>query len=237
MSIYGDYGNILTLRYYLEKIGIKVIYQEVNIGQPLPERTDLYFFGGGQDNEQMKIYPDLLTKKIQIESDLLDNGVGMLAICGGFQALGQEFVTGDNKIIKGLGILPITTKALDKKVSSRSIGNIITEFTKDTNIKLVGFENHSGQTFFLENNQNIEPLGKVIKGNGNNVTEKIEGLIYGNIIGTYMHGSFLPKNPEITKYLIKGTLKGITVEQKNALEKIDLQIANAAKQKFIEANS
>jgi lipid II isoglutaminyl synthase (glutamine-hydrolysing) len=208
MEIYGDYGNVLTMKYWVEKLGIEFIYQAINIGDSLPVRTDFYFFGGGQDAEQIKIYPDLLEKKDRLVDDLVNKNIAMLAICGGLQALGKEFITGEGNIIPGLDILPITTKALDLSVSSRAIGNVVIE-SEMLNCKLVGFENHSGQTYFEKEHSGFtesKPLGKVLFGQGNNYNEKIEGCVYKNIIATYMHGPCLPKNPEIVIYFLKKTI-------------------------------
>jgi lipid II isoglutaminyl synthase (glutamine-hydrolysing) len=233
MSIYGDYGNIRALEYRLNQINVEVIYQLVNIGDPLPKNTNLYFFGGGQDAEQMLIYPDLLTKKSKLSQDL-ENGVGMLAICGGYQALGKNFITGDDQLIPGLGILPVITKAPDSSVKSRCIGNLIIEAGLNGHkTQLIGFENHGGQTFFVENDKKaVRPIGKVLLGYGNNSKQGMEGCIYKNIVGTYMHGPVLPKNPELADYLILKTLK--LPNLKLLLADIDDTIALQAKNSLIQ---
>jgi len=133
-----------------------------------------------------------------------------LAICGAYQLLGQEFITGDNVIIKGAGILDITTKAPSSSVKQRCTGDIIGILNPEIfNLEkifptIVGFENHSGQTY-ISNKMN--PFAIVKKGFGNNSHEKIEGCVYKNLIGTYLHGSFLPKNPHICDFLILNALK------------------------------
>ena len=231
MSIYGDYGNILTLKHYSEQLGLNFIYQPVNLGEKLPDITNLYFFGGGQDKEQMLIYPDLLTKQARLKEDLLVKNIGMLAICGGYQALGREFITGEGDAIPGLKILPVTTQAPNSQVTGRAIGNLIVEsefFGGD----LVGFENHSGQTYFLDNNLGCKPIGKVKLGYGNNMEQKIEGCLYKNIIGSYMHGPMLPKNPEITKWIFSNTA-ALDQTQKTKLEELDTAVATKAKTQLI----
>ncbi len=231
MSIYGDYGNILTLKYYCEQLGLNFVYQPVNFGDDLPITTNLYFFGGGQDKEQMLIYPDLLGKQARLREDLLVKNIGMLAICGGYQALGQEFITGDGDVIPGLNILPITTKAPNSQVSGRAIGNIVVEsefFGGD----LVGFENHSGQTYFVDKERDCNPIGTVKLGYGNNMEQKIEGCLYKNIIGSYMHGPMLPKNPEITKWIITQTTT-LDAVQKAQLDDLDISIAIKAREQLI----
>jgi lipid II isoglutaminyl synthase (glutamine-hydrolysing) len=214
MSIYGDMGNILALQHRLKELNINPVYQTVGINQALPVKTDLYFMGGGQDKEQFLIYSDLLSKKERIVQDI-ENDVCLLSICGGYQAFGEEFLSNENKLIPGLGIFPVKTKAkVTKQVSTnesintyRCIGNLIVECTLPDlkGVKLVGFENHGGQTYFTQTKQ-AQPLGKVLLGYGNNWDEKIEGCVYKNAIGTYLHGSCLPKNPELTDWLISKAL-------------------------------
>ncbi len=198
MSIYGDMGNILAMQHMLDKLGWQWKYQTVDIGQNLPLKTDWYFMGGGQDADQILVSKDMNRKKYAI-SKQVENGVSMLAICGGYQMLGREFVTGDRESVPGIGILPVHTKAMDKSIKSRCIGNIIIK-SSFLECDLVGFENHSGQTYFTLTT--AEPLGVVKAGFGNNFDDKVEGCIYRNVVGSYMHGSCLPKNPELTMWFI-----------------------------------
>jgi lipid II isoglutaminyl synthase (glutamine-hydrolysing) len=198
MSIYGDIGNIIAMQRMLDKIGWQWNYQTVEIGQELPEHTDWYFMGGGQDADQILVAKDLLKKEKLIKSQI-ENGTAFLAICGGYQLLGREFVAGDGTQMQGINILPVKTKSLDSSITSRCIGNIIVQ-SDWLECELVGFENHGGQTFFT--GTQIKPLGKVLKGFGNNFEDKVEGCVYKNVVGTYMHGSCLPKNPELTLWFI-----------------------------------
>ena len=242
MSIYGDMGNIIAIKYRLSKMGFDVIYQQVELGESFPEKTDFYFMGGGQDKEQYIIYQDLLNKSQKLISDI-ENGVCMLAICGGYQLLGEKFLTGEGVEIPGIGVFPVTTKAPDSSVKSRCIGNIIvkSQIKELENIFLVGFENHSGQTYFTDTKK-ARPIGSVILGFGNNSEEKKEGCVYKNAIGTYMHGSCLPKNPELADYLIKKALEnkmatgelGIGFELEQGFESIDDTIALVAKNAVIK---
>ena len=242
MSIYGDYGNIVALKYRLAKYGIEVIYQKVNPKQKLPAKTDLYFIGGGQDKQQYEIFKDLIYKKERLIGDI-ENNVPILAICGGYQLLGQKFVTGEGLQIDGLGIFEVATRAMDTEVESRCIGNVVAEclIPEIKGAKLVGFENHSGQTVFLENAKS-KPLAEIVTGYGNNSEKKFEGCVYKNAIGTYLHGSCLPKNPELCDYLIKQGLrrKAETGEMdpqtylKIFKEKIDDTIALEAKKSILK---
>jgi lipid II isoglutaminyl synthase (glutamine-hydrolysing) len=207
MSIYGDMGNILAMKFRLQEYGFDVIYQTVGQGQDLPEKTDWYFMGGGQDKEQEIIYKDLLTKKIQLKKEI-ENGVGLLAICGGYQLLGKSFLTGNGKQVEGIGLFDVETKAPGNATKDRCIGNIITEcmIPELKGEKLIGFENHGGQTEFLS--QKIsKPLGKVLIGKGNNGKSEYEGCVYQHAIGTYLHGSCLPKNPALCDWFIQKILE------------------------------
>jgi lipid II isoglutaminyl synthase (glutamine-hydrolysing) len=207
MSIYGDMGNILTLKHKLKALGYSVIYQAVNQGDQLPKQSDFFFMGGGQDSDQFLIFNDLLGKKQKL-LDEVELGVPLFAICGGYQLLGQEFTTGTGKLIEGIGLFPVVTKSLDASVKSRCIGNLVIECTIPAllGVKMVGFENHGGQTT-ITNLSVASPLGKTLVGFGNNFEDKIEGCVYKNAIGSYLHGSCLPKNPSFANYLVKKALE------------------------------
>jgi lipid II isoglutaminyl synthase (glutamine-hydrolysing) len=219
MSIYGDMGNILTLTRKLKKLGFEVVYQTVNLDEELPIKTDFYFMGGGQDNDQYRIFQDLLTKKTKLIEDV-NNGVGLMSICGGYQLLGQSFVTGEGKSIEGIGLFPVSTKSLDASVKSRCIGNIVVELSipELKGQSIVGFENHGGQTF-INDLRKASYIGKTIVGYGNNFEEGFEGCIYLNAIGTYLHGSCLPKNPNLANWLIQKS-----IETKSKLEGVQYQL-------------
>ena len=213
MNIYGDMGNIIALTHRLNKMGYEVIYQTLNQDSELPTQTDFYFIGGGQDKEQEIIYQNLLKHKIKLEEDIR-RGVGLLAICGGYQLLGKYFITGNNTKVEGLDIFPVSTQALSNDVKTRCVGNLIIECNIPDLLgtKLVGFENHGGQTYFIEDSkrtsfqQSAYALGKVLQGFVNNSIEKIEGCVLNNAVGTYLHGSCLPKNPQLADWLIYKSL-------------------------------
>jgi lipid II isoglutaminyl synthase (glutamine-hydrolysing) len=242
MSIYGDMGNILSIQKMLKDMNIEYTYQAVNLGQQLPDQNDFIFIGGGQDKDQITVALDLKIKINELKS-LVDSNCPLLSICGGYQLLGEEFIAGDGTTMKGLDIFPVKTQSLDSNVKNRCIGNIILESNvTGKKIQLVGFENHGGQTHFIQNtNIHYSPLGVVQKGFGNNFEDKIEGCVVNNAIGTYCHGSFLPKNPEITNWLILQSLKRkldlgqITQNQFDAYSEVDIksQIALKAKSDLI----
>jgi lipid II isoglutaminyl synthase (glutamine-hydrolysing) len=240
MSIYGDYGNILVMQSILRKLGIEFVYQKVELGQELPEQNDFIFIGGGQDKDQITVAKDLMCKKENLVRIIHDN-CPLLAVCGGYQLLGHEFIAGNGTNMQGLGVFPVVTKSLDENVKNRCIGNIVINSNLNGNeLTLVGFENHGGQTKFIDSR--AEPLGQVIMGFGNNFDDKIEGCVFNNAIGTYCHGSFLPKNPEITRWLIEKAMERklkigeITKKEFDKIQNIELsfEIAFAAKKGLIE---
>lgn len=193
MNIYGDWGNALVLKRRLEWHGYSVELLEYNPGDAFPNSVDLIVGGGGQDSGQDKIQDDLLKISKTLHA-LADDTVPMLMICGLYQLFGKFFKTQDGHTIKGIGLLDIETHAGPERL----VGNIVTSSPIFGDI--IGYENHSGQTFLGEK---VEPLGKVIKGAGNNGQDESEGAQYRNVIGTYLHGSLLPKNPLIADYLIE----------------------------------
>ena len=242
MNIYGDWGNILALTYRLENYGFQVVYQPVGLDQKLPNKSDLYFIGGGQDKEQILIFNDLIRKKEKLIDDVED-GVGLLAICGGYQLLGQSFLTGDGQTVDGIGIFDVKTVAPDSNISSRCVGNLVIKSLVPglVDTTLIGFENHSGQTEFISQDKS-KPMGQTLIGYGNNLSAKYEGCYYKNAFGTYMHGSFLPKNPEFADHLIFQAVRRKAEKSEihpqvylDAIKnQIDDSIAIAAKQSLIE---
>jgi CobQ-like glutamine amidotransferase family enzyme len=193
MNIYGDWGNTLVLKRRLEWHGYTVNLLAYNPGDTFPQDVDLIVGGGGQDSGQDIIQNDLLTIAPHLRQ-LADDNVPMLMICGLFQLFGKFFKTQDGHVIEGIGLLDIETHAGPERLT----GNIITESEQFGEI--IGYENHSGQTFL---GRSVEPLGKVIKGAGNNGQDDTEGARYRNVIATYMHGSLLPKNPAIADFLVE----------------------------------
>lgn len=217
MNTYGDTGNVITLQKRAEWRGISVQVSSVSLKDHLKPRVyDLYFFGGGQDQAQELVAKDL-AKKGKVLKEEIEREIPLLSICGGYQLLGHYYKPQNGPKLPGLGIFPAYTQA----GNSRMIGNIIiqSEFGK-----LIGFENHSGKTF-LETGS--KPLGKVVKGFGNNGKDKTEGCIYKNAIGCYMHGSLLPKNPKLADWLIKRALE-VKYKREIPLKPLDDNLENKA---------
>ena len=197
MSIYGDRGNILTLVKRLEWRGYGATVKEVGIGDSFDlTKADLIFAGGGQDRGQVAVGKDLQKRADQLLK-AAESDVPMLTICGTYQLFGHRFVTLEGEEIPGIGMFDAETIGSRQ----RMIGNIV---VKTSFGGLVGFENHSGQTY-LQAGQ--EPLGRVEKGHGNNGDDKTEGAVFYNVYGTYLHGPILPKNPAFADHLLLTALK------------------------------
>lgn len=193
MNIYGDNGNLLVLEKRAVWHGYTPEIICYNPGDPFPEEVDIVIGGGGQDSGQGTIQDDLLTIAERLRT-LANSGTPMLMICGLYQLFGRFFKTVDGTTIKGIGVLDLETHA----GAERLIGNITTHSTEFGDI--IGYENHSGQTFL---GSEMRALGTVQKGAGNNGQDDTEGARYNNVIGSYLHGSLLPKNPAIADFLIE----------------------------------
>ncbi|MDQ0221918.1 lipid II isoglutaminyl synthase subunit GatD [Streptococcus moroccensis] len=200
MNTYGDNGNVLMLKYVAEKLGARVTVDIVSMGDELiPEDYQLIFFGGGQDYEQSIIAKDLPRKRQSLETYIHNDGV-LLAICGGYQLLGQYYIEAGGRKIDGLGILGHYTL---NQENNRFIGDIKIE-NETFNETYYGFENHQGRTFLSEDEK---PLGRVVYGNGNNGEDQTEGLHYKNVFGSYFHGPILSRNANLAYRLVTTALR------------------------------
>ncbi|WP_347490820.1 type 1 glutamine amidotransferase [Desulfoscipio sp. XC116] len=195
LNLYGDRGNVLAFVQRCNWRGLPVRVEEVNLGDPVEFADyDFLFIGGGSDREQTLMAADLKARVTGLRA-AVDNGLVVLAICGGYQLLGCYYRTPEGREIPGLGLLGFYTEAGDK----RFIGNVVLETElAGKKTKLVGFENHGGQTFL----NGLEPLGSVLYGSGNNGRDGLEGARYKNVFCSYLHGPLLPKNPALTDHLI-----------------------------------
>ena len=202
LNIYGDRGNVLTLSFRCQARGINLNVTTIGPGESLQGKDfDIFFIGGGQDQQQVLVSNDLQTKKKELIS-FIESNVVFLAVCGGYQLLGKYYRAVDNSEIPGIEALDLYTVAGNK----RMIGNVLCEECKDgvPPSLLVGFENHSGKTYL---GSSVKPLAKIIRGGGNNGEDGFEGARYKNVFGTYLHGSLLPKNPYLADKLIKMALE------------------------------
>lgn len=200
MDLYGDRGNIQTLKHRCNKRGISFLMDTCGIGEEKNfDDYDIIFMGGGADKEQKVLSEDLISKKEGIKK-ALDSGTLFVLICGGYQLFGQYYEDSDQNKIEGLKLLNHYTIArTDKK---RCVGNIIVDAQLDGEIiRICGFENHGGQT------ENVDmPLGRVVFGHGNQYKSEFEGVYTGQILGTYLHGPLLPKNAKLSDFIIKKSL-------------------------------
>ena len=184
LNLYGDRGNIITMKRRLEDRGIKVNIDECSIGQPLnADKYDIFFIGGGQDFEQEVLLRDLSSGKAQDIRTAVEEEKTFLAICGGYQMLGEYYKTWDGVQLDFIGAIGVHTIG----AKERMIGNYMFRTTPESgDTVVVGFENHSG--------------------NGNNGEDKTEGARYKNVFGTYSHGSLLPKNPVLCDFILQTAL-------------------------------
>lgn len=201
MSTYGDRGNIIVLQKRCEWRGIKVEIKRLDVGFNVDDLKDcdLLFMGGAQDKQQQIVANDLKKKREELKR-IIENGIPGLYICGAYQFLGKYYKEADGSFIKGLDILDLFTENPGAN-NPRLIGNIVIEIN---NTSVVGFENHGGKTYL---GKLVKPLGKVIRGFGNNGEDLTEGAVYKNSFGTYLHGPILPKNPQFADLLIKLALE------------------------------
>ncbi len=222
LNLYGDRGNIISMRRRLEDRNIKASVTECSIGERLDiSKHDIFFIGGGQDFEQEVLLKDLSSGKAQDIRTAVSEGSVFLAICGGYQMLGQYYKTWDGVQMDFIGAINVHTEGS----KTRMIGNYMYQTTEESGgTVIVGFENHSGKTYLGEG---VAPLGTIIKGYGNNGEDRTEGARYMNVFATYSHGSLLPKNPGMCDFILKTALMrkyGSSIE----LEPLDDEIENAA---------
>ncbi len=223
MNLYGDRGNIVALARRCLWRGIRPEVEAVGLGDRVDlAGFDIFFMGGGQDKEQKLICEDFQGMKGSALSEAVRDGVAVLAICGGYQLLGRYYETGAGDRLPGIGLLDVETRAGKK----RMIGNVVAASTLDGGRQrtLVGFENHSGRTYL---GPGAGPLAQVYLGYGNNGQDGGEGAVYRNVVGTYLHGSVLPKNPWLADWLIARAL-GRRYGQGTSLPPLDDRLERAA---------
>jgi CobQ-like glutamine amidotransferase family enzyme len=193
MNMYGDNGNVLTLQRRLEWYGFTPVVVQYNRGDRFPQTVDIVVGGGGQDSGQKVVQSDLAGIGAHLRA-LAEDNTPMLAVCGLYQLFGHFFETFSGTRIQGIGVLDIETYGKNERL----IGNVTAE--SDEFGQIIGYENHSGQTYL---GNGVRPLATVRRGAGNNLNDAHEGARYRHVIGTYLHGSLLPKNPAIADYLIR----------------------------------
>lgn len=200
MDLYGDKGNIQVLKMRCLKRNIPLEIDTCTLHEEKDLTCyDLLFIGGGADKEQGLLAKDLCARKAVLKQ-AMDKGTFILLICGGYQLFGKSYIDADGNRIEGLGFYDYETTAA--KQNARCIGNIAIDANLDgKKMRLVGFENHGGQTVNVD-----QPLGRVLKGHGNCFQSEYEGFYDGRVLGTYMHGPLLPKNPDLADFIIAKAL-------------------------------
>jgi lipid II isoglutaminyl synthase (glutamine-hydrolysing) len=202
MNIYADRGNIVFLQRRCEWRGID--FAHAGAGPPEavdPAAHDLFYIGGGQDRDQRMVAADMVASKREALAAAVGDGAALLAVCGGYQLLGHSYQLDDVKL-PGLGLAELETV---REPGPRLIGNVAIEVDLGSGRQLLaGFENHGGRTYL---GPGAEPLGRVVKGFGNNAKDGLEGVRRDNLIGTYLHGPLLPKNAWLADHLIAVALE------------------------------
>lgn len=198
MNLYGDRGNMIVLEQRSRWHGLEPVVTQITMGEKADfKQFDLLMMGGGQDREQGLIAEDFLKVKGNSLGEAIHDGLAVLAVCGGYQMLGKYFKTHKGETLRYTGILDLWTEGS----TDRMIGNVVCESDLFGETKtLVGFENHSGKTYL---GSGVKPFARVIRGYGNNGKDTGEGVLFKNCIGTYLHGSILPKNPHLADWLIQ----------------------------------
>ena len=196
MNTYGDNGNLLMLQHRAKKLGYEVETTLISLEDDFnPEDFDIVMFGGGQDYEQTVVAKDLQNKKDALIQYIEDNGV-VVAICGGFQLLGRYYVNASGERLNGISAIDVCTNG---QFPNRLIGDveIVNEEFGET---YLGYENHIGRTYL---GKNMKPLGKVVKGYGNNEEDHVEGCHYKNVFCSYFHGPILVRNQHLADRIIE----------------------------------
>lgn len=209
LGTYGDQGNVATLSWRLNQRAIANQIIQASARERIPVDGDFYFLGGGEDDAQVAAVEIL--RRDNVLEKALDNGAQLFAVCAGFQLLGNQFPASGERKVEGLGILPIITEA----ATPRSVGELLMDSTIGVG-QLTGFENHGGQTRFLEK---LQPLGIVKRGVGNHLNEACDGVVTENIIATYMHGPALVRNPKLADLFLERKL-GKLAEVPNSADEI-----------------
>ena len=192
LGTYGDEGNVATLSWRLNQRGIENQIIHASAREQIPTDGDFYFLGGGEDDAQVAAV-ELLRRDDALKK-ALTNGAHLFAVCAGFQLLGKSFPASGGRIIEGLGLLPIITEP----ATPRSVGELLMDSAIGIG-ELTGFENHAGQTRFIEK---LQPLGIVKRGVGNHASEACDGAVTDQIIATYMHGPALVRNPKLADFFL-----------------------------------
>jgi hypothetical protein len=202
--------------------------KNIRLGDPIDYSSiDMIFMGGGSDREQSLVYQDLAGRSDALLA-AIEDGMPALCICGAYQLLGQSYLAVDGQVMKGLEFFDFITRG----ARDRLIGNVLIEACiAGENMTIVGFENHGGRTFFAD--KSLQAFGRVLRGYGNNGEDKKEGIQYRNLIGTYLHGPLLPKNPGVADFFLKTMAGRRGIELKGRLDDYIETIAHEQVKKMV----
>ena len=199
LSTYGDQGNALIMSYRARLRGHEVEQVNVRSDQPLPVQGDIYLIGGGEDRPQ-RLAAERLRKDDGLQR-AVEGGAAVLSVCAGFQLLGHSFYDDEQGTLPGLGLLDVTSS----RGTVRCVGEVVSEPDSRLTVggrplpRLTGFENHMGTTAV---GPDAKPLAAVRTGNGNGAGTGVDGAYAGRIVGTYLHGPVLARNPALADLLL-----------------------------------
>lgn len=213
LNLYGDRGNLLCLQQRIRWHGHDCRIKNIRLGDSLDYSSlDMIFMGGGSDREQGLVYQDLVKRADSFRA-AIEDGMPVLCICGAYQLLGTSYLALDGRVMEGLKFFDFTTRA----AKDRLIGNILIKASLGgQEITVVGFENHGGRTYFED--KSLQPFGEVLRGHGNNGEDKKEGIKYNHLIGTYLHGPLLPKNPGVADFFLNAMAQRKGIEFSSRLD-------------------
>ena len=219
LGTYGDRGNAVVLVQRARWRGIPAELVEVDAGKPIPDSLDVYIFGGGEDDPMQMAGAGMRESKASIKRAHA-NGAVVLAVCGGYQLIGHRYIAADGAVLEGIGIVDIETRA----GAPRLIGELVCEPSLSQHwgsagapATLTGFENHGGRTTL---GPGVEPLGRVLAGGGNGDGTETEGVLAERLIGTYLHGPVLPRNPQLADRLLGWLTGGLPVLDSDIEERL-----------------
>lgn len=213
MNVYADRGNLLAVQRGAAALGLAVEASRVSLGDALPEDADLVLIGGGQDREQRRIADELAAHGPRLRA-WAEEGVAMLAVCGGYQLFGRWYRDTSGQTLAGAGVFDVTSVA-GAPGQPRCIGDILVTSTVEGVGEVVGFENHGGRTYL---GPGATPFARVLYGFGNNGADGMEGAVHREAIGTYLHGSVLPKNPRLLRHLLVAAARHAGVQVPRSVE-------------------
>jgi len=202
MNVYADRGNLLAVQWRAALRGVGVEVRSVSLGEALPAEADLVLIGGGQDREQRRIAAELAQRGPQLREWAVE-GTAMLAVCGGFQLFGRWYRDTSGVVLPGAAVFDVTTVAPGPG-QPRIIGDVLAASTLPGVGEVIGFENHGGRTYL---GPGAEAFARVEYGRGNNCVDGTEGAVFNAAVGTYLHGSVLPKNPRLLDWLLAAAVR------------------------------